>query len=186
MELEFDCEFASALTGYSLSSAPLRRTRRDCWAITNGCENETDAAGTTTTTMMTTAEDGLSGLCASAFWDAHLSWPRDEFPDFTNCFLRSVLIWIPVAVLWLWAPFHLCRLRGGDGGYIPMSTLHRSKIAAWAFLLLTQLADLLFSVYLQVNEQRVAGVDFLAPILLLLTYSLVGESPYKPLGLRSG
>ena len=99
--------------------------------------------------------------------------------------LRSVLIWIPVAVLWLWAPFHLCRLRGGDGGYIPMSLLHRSKIAAWAFLLLTQLADLLFSIYLQVNEHRVAGVDFLAPILLLLTYSLVGEYSLLKSGLSS-
>ena len=168
--IEIDEEFSSVITEYSLLATSLRRTRRDCLAATNGCaKNEsTDSSSPSSTSH-------LAGLCASPFWDADLSWPQDHFPDFTNCFLRSVPIWIPVAILWLWTPLHLRGLQRLDGGYIPMSSVHLSKLTAWAFLLLTQLADLLFSVYLRINENHVPGVDFMAPIILLFTYTLVGK-----------
>ena len=117
--LEFDEEFSSVLTEYSLLTTSLRRTRRsDCLAATNGCAADNN---NTMDSSSSSSTSGLAGLCASAFWDADLSWPRDDFPDFTNCFLRSVPIWIPVAILWLWTPLHVRGLQRLEAGYIPMS-----------------------------------------------------------------
>ncbi|XP_071120825.1 multidrug resistance-associated protein 1-like isoform X2 [Mytilus edulis] len=42
----------------------------------------------------------------SSIWDLNLTW-RGEWPEFTQCFQDTVLIWVPSGWLWLATPFYL-------------------------------------------------------------------------------
>lgn len=49
----------------------------------------------------------FKSLCGDdPFWDGNLTWHTD-FPEFSTCFRKTVLIWGPCSVFWLVLPFHL-------------------------------------------------------------------------------
>lgn len=49
----------------------------------------------------------FKSLCGEVpFWDGNLTWQTD-FPEFSTCFRKTVLIWGPCSVFWLTLPFHL-------------------------------------------------------------------------------
>ncbi|XP_042196879.1 multidrug resistance-associated protein 1 isoform X2 [Callorhinchus milii] len=60
------------------------------------------------------------------FWDSNLTWHTQD-PDFTICFKKTVLIWIPCIFLWLCFPFYTLFLYYRKQGYIRMSNLNKSK-----------------------------------------------------------
>uniref|UniRef100_A0A4W3I297 Multidrug resistance-associated protein 1 n=1 Tax=Callorhinchus milii TaxID=7868 RepID=A0A4W3I297_CALMI len=58
--------------------------------------------------------------------DSNLTWHTQD-PDFTICFKKTVLIWIPCIFLWLCFPFYTLFLYYRKQGYIRMSNLNKSK-----------------------------------------------------------
>ena len=42
-------------------------------------------------------------FCGGQFWDLDTTWYTNE-PDFTPCFHRTIIAWVPCAVLLLLAP----------------------------------------------------------------------------------
>ena len=44
-------------------------------------------------------------FCATPLWDMNLTWYTDSNPDFTPCFHKTVLQYIPLAILILILPY---------------------------------------------------------------------------------
>uniref|UniRef100_A0A4W3I1R4 Multidrug resistance-associated protein 1 n=1 Tax=Callorhinchus milii TaxID=7868 RepID=A0A4W3I1R4_CALMI len=68
-------------------------------------------------------------IVADLLWksiDSNLTWHTQD-PDFTICFKKTVLIWIPCIFLWLCFPFYTLFLYYRKQGYIRMSNLNKSK-----------------------------------------------------------
>ena len=49
-----------------------------------------------------------STFCFTPLWDINLTWNTED-PDFTRCFHQSVLTYVPLAVLFLGAPFQVSK-----------------------------------------------------------------------------
>ena len=45
-------------------------------------------------------------FCGGEFWDVYTTWNTTN-PDFTDCFHKTVLAWIPAVLLILISPFDL-------------------------------------------------------------------------------
>ncbi|XP_071114641.1 multidrug resistance-associated protein 1-like [Haliotis cracherodii] len=49
----------------------------------------------------------MSSLCdGTQIWDTNLTW-YNTWPQFTDCFQSTVLVWVPCGWLWLTSPFYL-------------------------------------------------------------------------------
>ena len=46
--------------------------------------------------------DTLTTFCVSPIWDANLTWNTND-PDFTPCFHKTVLVYVPCGFLWILA-----------------------------------------------------------------------------------
>uniref|UniRef100_A0A8C2I1E0 Uncharacterized protein n=1 Tax=Cyprinus carpio TaxID=7962 RepID=A0A8C2I1E0_CYPCA len=81
----------------------------------------------------------LEEYCGSIFWNA--SYLQRSDPDLPICVERTVLVWLPLAFLWLCAPWHfatLCR----KPAKAPLSKLYICKQVVAGLLLLTAIAEL--------------------------------------------
>ncbi|CAL1532770.1 unnamed protein product [Lymnaea stagnalis] len=50
--------------------------------------------------------DKLKGFCDDTIWDLQLTW-YNSWPQFTECFQHTVLVWVPCGWLWLSAPIYM-------------------------------------------------------------------------------
>lgn len=81
----------------------------------------------------------LEEYCGSVFWNA--SYLQRPDPDLPICVERTVLVWLPLAFLWLCAPWHfttLCK----KPAKAPLSKLYICKQLVSGLLLLTAVAEL--------------------------------------------
>lgn len=82
----------------------------------------------------------LDQFCGSPFWNASLLDRPD--PDLPVCFERTVLVWVPLAFLWLCAPWHLVPLFKRRQSEAHLSRLYMCKQVLVGLLLLTAIAGL--------------------------------------------
>ncbi|XP_068238012.1 multidrug resistance-associated protein 1-like isoform X2 [Palaemon carinicauda] len=113
----------------------------------------------------------LSDFCGSTFWDANITW-HTENPDFTPCFERTVLVWIPCIFLWLLAPLETHYLIKSVDRLIPWSWLNISKLAVSSVLVLIQFIEIFYAVHLINVGEKVEGYLYLTPIIILLSLVL--------------
>ncbi|XP_037779151.1 canalicular multispecific organic anion transporter 2-like, partial [Penaeus monodon] len=93
------------------------------------------------------AEEGvLDKFCGSQFWDANLTWYTDT-PQFTPCFERTVLVWIPCGFLWLFAPLETHYVLQSADRLVPWSWLNISKLVVSATLMTLQCLDFFYAVH---------------------------------------
>ncbi|KAK9963932.1 hypothetical protein ABG768_005147 [Culter alburnus] len=81
----------------------------------------------------------LEKYCGSVFWNA--SYLQRPDPDLPLCVERTVLVWLPLAFLWLCAPWHFssfCK----KSAKAPASRLYICKQIVSGLLLLTAIAEL--------------------------------------------
>ncbi|KAF0306973.1 Canalicular multispecific organic anion transporter 2 [Amphibalanus amphitrite] len=69
---------------------------------------------------------GLGGYCHSEFWNTSLTWDADV-PDFTPCFERTVLVWVPCGFLWLFSPVETLMVLRSNDRFIPWTVLNICK-----------------------------------------------------------
>ncbi|XP_039995158.1 canalicular multispecific organic anion transporter 1 [Xiphias gladius] len=121
----------------------------------------------------------LEVYCGSVFWNA--SYLDREDPDLPVCVEQTVLVWIPLGLLWLCAPWNmvsLCRRT-------PVNTKHLSKLylckqLVVSLLLLTAIAALAVTLGedygLNKNPSSTAkypGVYYANPVLYAVTWILL-------------
>ena len=107
-------------------------------------------------------------LCGDeAFFDSRLSWDTDD-PLVSVCAQKSLLLWLPCALLWLLAPLQGYRLMRSKARHIPHSLLNVVKTVLAIGLLILAIADLI-----TFASSAGSKLDLLDPVLRGITWVLV-------------
>ncbi|XP_069938780.1 multidrug resistance-associated protein 1-like isoform X3 [Cherax quadricarinatus] len=114
------------------------------------------------------ARDGIfSRLCLEEFWNTSQIWRSPE-PAFGRCVERSVLVWAPCALLLVCTPPYITFLRRKSYSPTPHTALSYTKMFVSVLLVMASLTDFLWAVV--AGSSSVPPVDFIAPIILIVTY----------------
>ncbi|XP_047989436.1 multidrug resistance-associated protein 1 isoform X3 [Leguminivora glycinivorella] len=132
-------------------------------------------------------ESPLDKFCGSKFWDSNLTWHTDN-PELTECFEKTVLIWVPCIYLWLAAFLETYYIISSKERNIPWNPLNISKLIITSLLIVLTFADLGTTVHrFSRQEEDVFNVDYYTPIVKILTFSLSATLLYynRKYGMRA-
>ncbi|KAG1678222.1 Multidrug resistance-associated protein 1 [Nymphon striatum] len=104
--------------------------------------------------------------------DNDLTWNTTN-PDFTECFHRTVIVWIPAVFLWIFAPYEAYTQVKSRQRLVPWNGINLSKLIICILLIFTTLAELIYSVHRHISSINVPSVDYNTPFLQLITYCLI-------------
>ncbi|CAB3223726.1 unnamed protein product [Arctia plantaginis] len=111
-------------------------------------------------------------FCGSPLWNTTFVWDTDD-PNFTPCFQKTVLVWIPCGYLWLAALLELYQMFVSKEANIPWSKLNVIKLVITLFLVLLQIINFSQVIYTSSREQDIVfDADYYAPIVKLITFVL--------------
>lgn len=113
----------------------------------------------------------LTVLCGREFWNVTSAWESD-LPDVGLCLERTVLIWIPSIFLWALSPFHISLLRRRGHLNMPWTKLFFVKTTVSVLLIAAGVIELAWAFKLSIQGMSLPVNEYLAPVMLLLTYSL--------------
>ncbi|KAI2474232.1 hypothetical protein C4B38_000299, partial [Diabrotica virgifera virgifera] len=113
----------------------------------------------------------LSSFCGSPFWDTNLTWNTND-PEFTPCFEKTVLVWIPCIFLWVFAGLEVFYIFNSKRRNIPWNWLNLSKLAITATLIVLTISDIVNSFKTAGNRgSEVNDVDIYSPLIKILTFT---------------
>ncbi|XP_052061601.1 multidrug resistance-associated protein 1-like [Mytilus californianus] len=81
-------------------------------------------------------------FCGGSLWD-ETRLLNGNYPEFTDCFQQTLLVWVPCGFLWLSAPFYLYHLLNADGVSRPHSFLSVAKTFVSGVLFFLSIVELL-------------------------------------------
>ncbi|RNA36438.1 multidrug resistance-associated 1 [Brachionus plicatilis] len=110
-------------------------------------------------------DKAIESLCGSPLWDNETIY--SEYPDFTECFQRTYLIWAPCIVLWLVAPLWFYMLTRQRTEKLTISWLFITKNITICCILLVEIYHLIFNL---TNHSE--PIFFVSPTLLAMSYIL--------------
>ena len=70
---------------------------------------------------------GFRDFCGGQFWNQSVIWNTEE-PDFTSCFQRTLLSWLPAGFLLMTTPFEVTSWQSSQCPRIPFTVLNMSKL----------------------------------------------------------
>lgn len=114
------------------------------------------------------------GFCKGDLWDVNLTWYASQ-PDFTSCFHKTVLIYVPCAFLWLCSVVELYKNYTSTKRFIPWTWLNITKILTTGGLVIMSIVELTYLNRLNRMEQSgylVEVADFVGSSVKLATYFL--------------
>lgn len=107
-------------------------------------------------------------LCSTPLWDANLTW-WTENPDFTPCFHKTVMQYVPFALLLLLSPYQFYSMFKSRHRGIPISLICITRIILTTLLVVLELLVFVwFMVYKMFEEKS----DVIAPLVNFLAYLL--------------
>ncbi|XP_023225674.1 multidrug resistance-associated protein 1-like [Centruroides sculpturatus] len=116
------------------------------------------------------ASSALEVFCGSTFWDSQLTWNTSS-PEFTSCFQKTVLVWMPCGFLWLFAPLETYYLLKSSARNIPWTWLSISKIIIICFLCILCLGDLAYSSIQTLHYlKNVPSADYYVSFIRLVSF----------------
>lgn len=116
----------------------------------------------------------MAEFCSGPLWNTTLTW-NSEKPDFTSCFHKTVLVYMPCFVLWILAPLEIWSNCKSSKRFIQFSWVNVSKILLDFCLVATTTVELLLINRLYNNPDIGNGskmADFVASGLKLITFCL--------------
>ncbi|XP_043498528.1 multidrug resistance-associated protein 1 isoform X2 [Polistes fuscatus] len=127
----------------------------------------------------------MDQFCGSKFWDANLTWNTDD-PDLTECFQKSVLIWVPCLFLWIFSAMEVYYLLNSRRKNIPYTWLYISKQVLTAALIVLTVVDLGKAIY-NIPYETVYHVDYVTPVIKIVSFVLAGTLLFynKKYGMRT-
>jgi ATP-binding cassette subfamily C (CFTR/MRP) protein 1 len=123
---------------------------------------------------MATIEETLSTFCVTPIWDDNVTWFTSD-PDFTPCFHKTILVYIPCGFLWFLALADQYVNWTSPRRNCPWSWVNLTKLALTTILGLLNIAELIIFGILttsQENDFFIVGADFVAAGSKLATYIL--------------
>ncbi|XP_044733468.1 multidrug resistance-associated protein 1-like [Chrysoperla carnea] len=127
----------------------------------------------------------INEFCESEFWDINLTWNTTN-PDFTDCFQKTVLIWIPSAFLWLFSFINVYCIYKSKYHAIRLNLFNGIKFLLQTFLVSVNLCEL-FLILKNTKRVHRSPNETFVPILRFLTYMYALVLTYfnKTRGIRS-
>lgn len=123
-------------------------------------------------------EPWFINICESEFWDWNMTWyPKPgDIPDFPPCFHKTVLIYIPCFLLWIFAPFEIMRANSNQAGPIPWGIGSITKLVHIMILFFATTFELPLSIWsdLSAEFQNDFWADLIRCIIKCLTFVLAG------------
>lgn len=107
-------------------------------------------------------------ILSNILQDLKETWYTND-PDFTTCFQKTALIWIPCAFLWLFSPLEIVYLRKSINRNISRGFLNVTKLILTAALIILSAVDLIISIVNHDNDS-VPPVDFYSPVIKIATF----------------
>jgi hypothetical protein len=116
----------------------------------------------------------IDDFCAGdRLWDSNLTWNTTS-PQLTRCFRTTILIWIPAAFLWLFAPLEGIFIARSKARLIPWNAFNVSRIISVGICILLSLLDCIFCIWRYVhNDNHPPASDFCAPFIIFATFLLL-------------
>nr|CAD7452939.1 unnamed protein product [Timema tahoe] len=120
------------------------------------------------------------------FRDANLTW-YTEHPDLTPCFQKTVLIWLPSALLWGLSPLEVFYILNSKNRDVPWNWRNVSKLVLTGFIMLLFAIDFGVAAHRSSQGYEVFPVDLLAPVIRVVTLALSAALQYynRKKGLRT-
>ncbi|KAK3738617.1 hypothetical protein RRG08_040275 [Elysia crispata] len=122
--------------------------------------------------MSQQTDQDFSGFCDDPIWNTSLTW-EGPWPQFTDCFQWTVLVWFPCGYLWLAAPIYTTYL-----AHLPSTASGRS----YSGLLLSKLTLLCMALVLTTvnfvnalsarDDNKFLKADVFAPLIITATLFL--------------
>lgn len=97
-----------------------------------------------------------------------MTW-NTENPDFTPCFQRTILVWLPCDLLWLFTFLDVFYIKNSINRNIPRGFLNVSKLILTGALILLSIVDLIV-VIVNNEDQDVYPVDYYTPPIKIATF----------------
>ncbi|CAL7934381.1 unnamed protein product [Xylocopa violacea] len=110
----------------------------------------------------------MDQFCGSKFWDKELTWNTDD-PDTTECFQKTVLVWVPCAFLWMFSGIEVYYFLNSKSKNIPYSWLFFSKQILAGVLILLSIVDLGNAIH-RSSSETVYNVDYCTPSIKIVTF----------------
>ncbi|XP_076266254.1 multidrug resistance-associated protein 1-like isoform X1 [Rhynchophorus ferrugineus] len=116
------------------------------------------------------ASSVLDEFCGSPFWNSSLTWYTDD-PDFTPCFEKTVLVWVPCLFLWCFSALEVYYIIKSKKKDIPWNWFNVLKLGITSVVSLLMLSD--FATNLRKSSSEfVPSVDIYTPVFKLLSFLL--------------
>ncbi|XP_037050766.1 multidrug resistance-associated protein 1-like isoform X2 [Bradysia coprophila] len=112
----------------------------------------------------------MEEFCGSEFWNSNLTWYTDD-PDFTVCFQRTVLVWVPCLLLWMFFWVDIFYIKRSLNRNIPWGILNVSKLLFTGALILLTIVDLCVAKR-YVNSMHSIPADKYTLAIKILTFIL--------------
>lgn len=97
-----------------------------------------------------------------------LTWYTDD-PQFTRCFDKTALVWLPCLFLWILSPLEYYFLSHSKTRNVPWNWKNITKLGLTGSLIVVLAADLATIFQAVKNEQIVSDVDFYTPLIKAVT-----------------
>ncbi|RZF36743.1 hypothetical protein LSTR_LSTR005056 [Laodelphax striatellus] len=112
----------------------------------------------------------MDSVCGSEFWNTSVTW-NTENPDFTPCFEKTVLVWVPCLFLWIFSPLEVYYLTRSHTRDIPWNWLNISKIVLQTLLVIQCIVELGYALHTYLSKGSVFTVDIYTPAIKGLSFA---------------
>ncbi|XP_064001683.1 ATP-binding cassette sub-family C member 2 [Pogoniulus pusillus] len=113
----------------------------------------------------------LEEFCGSVFWnDSYLARPDADLPV---CFQQTVLVWVPLGFLWIFAPWQLLRMCKSRTKKSSVTKLYIIKQMLTTLLVLAAVAELALAFVEDTEQDPLPAVQYTNPSLYIATWLLV-------------
>merc|ERR1712226_1658464 len=109
----------------------------------------------------------MDSFCGSEFWDSNYTWHTND-PDFTPCFQKTLLVWLPCGFLFLVSPCYVYHLASAESQPIKHTWLSITKSIIAVILVITSLVDLIWAVVDHTKGTPLFLADIFAPSFYFL------------------
>ena len=115
-------------------------------------------------------------FCNGIFWNTTLTWDSIH-PDFTNCFQRTVMCWVPILILLFFGAFEIPSYfsSSNTNRRIPWSVLNGLKVGATLGLVIVNILEIALILITKSDEDPFTDIspsDYVAASLFLLSYAI--------------
>ena len=113
-------------------------------------------------------------LCSGELWNQNLTW-FTESPDFTSCFHKTVLVYLPCIFLWLFSPIEMRSNYIGMKRFVPWTFFNVTKIVSCSLLAIICILELIcFGILTNYDdvEFEIEPADFVGSSVKLATFLL--------------